>query len=365
MSNESIRRIGLIQGLTEGALQTFVFLWSPALTHFAKVNPETCASAPWGIETITLDSNGEKSSQCVPAYGLIFGAYMTAGVLGGLSEPVIRSYVTQIFGKGLIHIESNASICEIERTESVDLYSYPSKCHPCARTPSYTPTEISIDHDPTPSELSSDQEDTCDAYFLDHVKDEQEKLQTSEFLSHSTSAEQQDEELIKRDESISIAMETTTNTPISEFEAANDTLIENDTSEGDIERPPGTEIFVACVFLICSFLLAVPMLVKDFANAYSLCLLAFLAYEFMVGLYLPLDGLIRSIYIPTESICSIHTMLRVLVNIAVAIGVISTNYVDITSAFAGCSFAMVIAGTLMLSLRQDAKARRSWKIKEE
>ena len=56
----------------------------------------------------------------------------------------------------------------------------------------------------------------------------------------------------------------------------------------------------------------------------------FLVYEIIVGMYLPFDGVIRTIYIPNKSICSVHTMLRVIVNIAVATEVMSTNYITHT-----------------------------------
>ena len=76
IANDSkIARIGIIQGFSQGSLQTFIFLWSPALRKFAQSTSS---------ETVGLDSNNE------PAYGLIFGAFMTMGVLGGLAEPTVR-----------------------------------------------------------------------------------------------------------------------------------------------------------------------------------------------------------------------------------------------------------------------------------
>jgi len=44
------------------------------------------------------------------------------------------------------------------------------------------------------------------------------------------------------------------------------------------------------------------------------------------------------------------TMLRVIVNICVALGVISTNYVCFTKAFSALSVLMIIAAILQLSL---------------
>lgn len=80
-SNSKMLRVGVLQGLTAGCLQIFVYLWVPALRHFA-------ASAKPG--TLGLDDNGE------PAYGLIFGAYMACGVAGGLIAPKLRSFVTSV-----------------------------------------------------------------------------------------------------------------------------------------------------------------------------------------------------------------------------------------------------------------------------
>eukprot|EP00957_Ditylum_brightwellii_P118422 9032085-Ditylum_brightwellii.AAC.1 len=64
VSDSKISRIGTIQGLNKGSLQTSVFLWSPALCHV-----ET--KVLMGI--LGLDKNGE------PVYGLIFGAFMVEG----------------------------------------------------------------------------------------------------------------------------------------------------------------------------------------------------------------------------------------------------------------------------------------------
>ena len=50
-----------------GALQIFVFLRSAALRSFA-----SCSSSGWG--------NVDNQGSCEPAYGIIFGAYMAAGV---------------------------------------------------------------------------------------------------------------------------------------------------------------------------------------------------------------------------------------------------------------------------------------------
>jgi hypothetical protein len=48
----------------------------------------------------------------------------------------------------------------------------------------------------------------------------------------------------------------------------------------------------------------------------------------MIGLYMPCEGVIRTIYMPNDSICSLMTMLRVIINVIVAAGVFSTNFVS-------------------------------------
>ena len=104
-------------------------------------------------------------------------------------------------------------------------------------------------------------------------------------------------------------------------------------------------------YLVSALLFLIPVFAKkDGAHSFTMCFGAFLIYELMVGLYMPCEGVIRSIYMPNESICSLMTMLRVIVNVAVALGVVSTNYVPFTSAFAALSVMMVVAAGLQLSL---------------
>lgn len=230
VTDTNISRIGLIQGLTEGSLQTFVFLWSPALARFA-------ANAPSNV--LGLDGNGE------PAYGLIFGAFMACGVGGGLSEPYVRRVATYLVR----------------------------------------------DHDRRAG-------------------------------------------LRRRD-----------------------TIIID--GEGEV-KPAAVEFLATGVYLACAGLLLVPYLLPaDGKYSFSISLLAFLVYEFMVGLYMPCEGVIRSIYMPTSSVCSVMTMLRVIVNIAVALGVISTNYVPFTTAFAAVSTLMLVSAGIQLSM-VDSKEWRNF-----
>jgi len=215
-----ILRIGLIQGFTEGSLQTFVYLWSPALQKFSVHSPLT---------VMGLDVDGE------PVYGLIFCAFMACGVMGSLVEPSARKLLSRL------------------------------------RKP---------------------------------LKEENERTNIFD-------------------------------------------------SKGNNEKRDGTDVGLLCAFCYfsSSILLLTPCLVdNESPYFFSICLGAFLIYEFMVGLYMPCEGVIRSIFMPNESICSLMTMLRVIVNLTVAVGVISTNFVSLTSAFSALSVMMLAATCLQLSL---------------
>ena len=228
VTDTNISRIGLIQGLTEGSLQTFVFLWSPALARFA-------VNAPSNV--VGLDGNGE------PAYGLIFGAFMACGVAGGLSEPYVRQVATYLVR----------------------------------------------DHDRRAG-----------------------------------------------------------------FRRRDTVIIDG---EGEV-KPAAVEFMATGLYVGCAGLLMVPyVLPAEGKYSFSISLFAFLVYEFMVGLYMPCEGVIRSIYMPTSSVCSVMTMLRVIVNIAVALGVISTNYVPFTTAFAAVSSLMMISAGIQLSMVDNKEWR--------
>jgi len=206
-----ISRIGLIQGLTDGSLQTFVLLWAPALRYFS-------VSAP--SSAMGLDVYGE------PAYGLIFGAFMSCGVIGSLVEPSVRK-IASLFG------------CWVRKT-----------------------------------------------------KDREEK-------GHA-------------------------------FDVC---------------------LLSALCYFSCAILLCIPCLVeKENSFAFSICLGSFLLYELMVGLYKPCEGMIRSIYMPNESICSLMTMLRVIMNLITAVAVLSTNYISLTSGFIVLVLMMFTSACLQLSL---------------
>jgi Sugar-tranasporters, 12 TM len=176
-------RIGLLQGLTEGSIQIFVFLWSPTLRHYA-------LTAPLG--SLGLNKDGE------PAYGLIFGAYMFVGVLGGVVAPHLRTLVGQALTLG--------------------------KCF------------------------------------------------------HS-------------------------------------------------EMSPVECVTAGCYFF-SALMLFVPSVCSD-ENSWSFTasLSALMAFEMLIGIFLPFEGVIRSHYFPVDARASIMGLPRIIVNAAVAVGVVSTEFI--------------------------------------
>jgi MFS transporter, MFS domain-containing protein family, molybdate-anion transporter len=190
--------VGTLQGLTTGSIQIFVFLWAPTLRHFAQGAP----SGAWG-----LDVDGE------PAYGLIFGAFMGAGVLGGLAAPRIRQCVTAVLSP---LVDDNSGF-----------------------------TTIEIDGEGT--------------------------------------------------------------VPI---------------------RPMAVEFLASTCYFFSALLLFIPSICPDTgASSFSNSLLALLTYEFLIGIFMPCEGVIRSLYFPATARASIMALPRIIVNAAVAIGVVSTNFI--------------------------------------
>merc|ERR1712157_708452 len=116
-----------------------------------------------------------------------------------------------------------------------------------------------------------------------------------------------------------------------------------------------TEVGVLCAvcYLLSALLLLTPCLGSDDSPySFTICLTAFMLYEFLVGLYMPCEGVLRSIFMPNKSTCSLMTMLRVIVNVSVALGVISTNFVSFPCVFSCLCVMMLTATCLQLSLIQ-------------
>ncbi len=218
-SDSRVTRVCITQGLTLGSLHIFIFLWSPLLKEFSA----GCKGSVWG-----LDSQGE------PAYGLIFGAYMAAGVLGGLFSSIVRRFVTFILSP---------------------------------LTKGKVPETVTVDDDDEPVR----------------------------------------------------AMDI-------EFQGA------------------------FCYFFCAMLLLAPSLLPASAEYTFSVALFSFIAYEFSVGIYSPCEGMMRSIYIPPESRGSIMTVPSIIVNVAVALGVVSTESISNQTALCIISVMMMVCGFLQLSM---------------
>jgi MFS family permease len=217
-SDSRILRVCITQGLTLGSLHIFIFLWSPLLKEFASAASGTV----WG-----LDGHSE------PAYGLIFGAFMAAGVLGGLCSPMCRKLVTLLLSP---------------------------------LTKGAVPETVTVD------------------------------------------------------------------------------------GEGSV-RPMDVEFQGAMCYFFCSMLLLAPCLMSaSNENTFTVALFCFIAYEFSVGIYSPCEGVMRSIYIPPESRGSIMTVPSIIVNVAVALAVVSTESISRQTALCVISVLMMTCCILQLSL---------------
>jgi MFS family permease len=223
-ADSRILRVCITQGLTMGSLHIFIFLWSPVLKDYAM----SVHSSQFG-----LDAHGE------PAYGLIFGAFMAAGVVGGLCSPSVRKMVTLILSP---------------------------------LTKSTVPEVVTVD------------------------------------------------------------------------------------GEGEV-RPMAVEFQAATCYILCAILLFVPVVlnVSD-PSSFGIALFSFFCYEILVGVYFPCEGVIRSIYMPPGARGSMMTIPRIIVNLAVALGVISTEWISRQTAMGIMSLLMLISGCLQLTLI----SKREW-----
>ena len=196
-SDTRVLRVGIIQGMTMASLMIFVFLWSPTLAVFGKATPSG---------TTALDGNGE------PAYGLIFGAFMAAGVLGGLLSPYFR--------RAMAHL-----VAPLEARSQKQV-----------STPTVVDTE---------------------------------------------------------------------------------------------DRPLANEFAAALCYFVSAMLLMVPCMMSELHPlSFTTSLGAFLVYEFLIGLYMPCEGVIRSLYIPSDARGSMMMLPHIVVNVLVALGVVATEFVS-------------------------------------
>lgn len=217
-ADSRILRVCITQGLTMGSLHIFIFLWSPVLKDYAM--------SVQG-DQLGLDAHGE------PAYGLIFGAFMAAGVVGGLCSPSVRKMVTLILSP---------------------------------LTKSTVPEVVTVD------------------------------------------------------------------------------------GEGEV-RPMAVEFQAATCYILCAILLFVPVVLKvSDPSSFGIALFSFFCYEILVGIYFPCEGVIRSLYMPPGTRGSMMTIPRIIVNLAVAFGVISTELISRQTAMGIISLLMLVSGCLQLTL---------------
>mmetsp|Transcript_7636 Transcript_7636/g.18714 ORF Transcript_7636/g.18714 Transcript_7636/m.18714 type:complete len:646 (+) Transcript_7636:192-2129(+) len=237
-SDPKILRLGIIQGLSVGSLQIFIFLWSPTLQSFTSANHEvgTMSGGSVWLQPYfdwAIDGTGN------PAYGLIFGSFMFAGVCGGLCAPYVRRAVSFLFSG---------------REE----------------TPGQT-----------------------------------------------------------------IILET----------------------EGISVRPMELEFLVGANYILCAVMLLVPFFLSASSpGSFSIALAAFLIYEFLVGVTMPCEGVLRSLYLPSDGRATMTMVPRMVVNLAVSLGVLLTRYVPEQFAFIAIAILMTCSGFMQLSFM----SRQEW-----
>jgi len=120
--------------------------------------------------------------------------------------------------------------------------------------------------------------------------------------------------------------------------------------------PMALECLAAVCYFVSFLLLLVPSLldrstaVPLATEGFALCLAAFLFLELLIGMILPCEGALRSIYFPAYARASVMNLPRILVNGAVALGVVSTNYVALETACTVVASLMMISAILQVSL---------------
>ncbi|VEU34401.1 unnamed protein product [Pseudo-nitzschia multistriata] len=229
-ADPKILYLGVIQGLSAGSLQLFIFLWSPTLQNFAPGQEATFTTnnlSLFGLFRWAVDRNGE------PNYGLIFGAFMAAGVAGGFCAPYIRHAVALLF-------------------------------------------------------LQSD---------------ESSLLQTVHVGTKRVSV-----------------------------------------------RPMELEFLLGVNYISAAVLMLVPsILQKSSPESFSISLAAFLFYEFLVGVSMTYEGVVRSLHLPSNARATMMMVPRMIVNLAVSLGVLLTKYIATQSAFVVVALLMTCSGILQLS----------------
>jgi len=121
-------------------------------------------------------------------------------------------------------------------------------------------------------------------------------------------------------------------------------------AEGITVRPMALEFLVGMNYILAAILLLIPCFLRTSSpESFSIALASFLCYEFLVGVTMPCEGVIRSIYLPSDGRATMMMVPRMVVNLAVSLGVLLTKYIATQSAFGAIAFLMGCAGLGQLS----------------
>merc|ERR1711907_237784 len=117
-------------------------------------------------------------------------------------------------------------------------------------------------------------------------------------------------------------------------------------------------------YVIAALLLLVPCFLSpssssSSSSSFSIAVASFLAYEFLVGVTVPCEGVIRSIYLPSDGRVTMTMVPRMVVNLAVSMGVLLTKYVSQPQyTFGAIAILMGCAGIGQLSFLSS----REWTV---
>ena len=88
------------------------------------------------------------------------------------------------------------------------------------------------------------------------------------------------------------------------------------------------EFLVGMNYIFSAVLMLIPCILPTSSpESFSIALAAFLTYEFLVGVTMPCEGVIRSLYLPSEGRATMMTVPRMVVNLVVSLGVLLTKYI--------------------------------------
>eukprot|EP00536_Pseudo-nitzschia_multiseries_P015876 jgi/Psemu1/247164/estExt_Genewise1.C_9700011 len=112
----------------------------------------------------------------------------------------------------------------------------------------------------------------------------------------------------------------------------------------------GSEFLLGISYIFASALMFIPSVLQTSSpESFSIALAAFLIYEFLVGITVTCEGLARSLYLPSGGRATMMMVPRMIVNLAVSLGVLLTKYIPTQSTFVAVAFLMSCSGVLQLS----------------